>query len=86
MLNGIVPVFSAWTKGTLFLDNFRGQVVLVRDNADMARKGVAQQLICLQLIRDRQGSHNVSQSGLAISKLHWQWLSIGLVPAFKQAI
>ena len=66
--------------------NFRGQVVGVRNSANMSRKGVTQQLICLLLISHGQGSHNVSQSGLAICKLHWQRISIGLVPAFKQTI
>jgi len=66
--------------------NFRGQVVGFCNCADMARKGVTQQLICLLLISDGQGSHNVCQSGLAICKLHWQQISIGLVPAFKQIL
>ena len=66
--------------------NFRGQVVGVRNCAYMARKGVTQQLICLLVIRDGQGSHDMCQSGLAIRKLHWQRISIGLVPAFKQTL
>ena len=79
-------VKSASGGGSLREGNFRGQVVGVCNCADMARKGVTQQLICLLLISDGQGSHDVCQSGLAICKLHWQRISIGLVPAFKQTL
>ena len=64
--------------------NVRGQVVSLRHCADMARKRVTQQLICLLLIRDGQGCNNVSQSCIAISELHWQGISIGLIPPLKQ--
>ena len=50
----------------------------------MARKGVTQQLICLLLISDGQGSHNVSQSGLAICKLHWQRISVPATDKFQE--
>ena len=56
----------------------------------MAANRITQQLIkiSLLLIRDGQGSNlnNVSQSDLAVSKLHQQRISIGLVPTLEETL
>ena len=59
---------------------------VIRNSADMARKGTTQQLISLLLISDGQGSNNVSQSDLDVSELHWHLISIGLVPGLEQTL
>ena len=59
---------------------------VILNSANKARKGITEQFISLLLIRVGQGSNNlnVSQSHIAVSELHWQRISIDLVPALEQ--
>ena len=59
---------------------------VIWNRADMARKGITQQFVSVQLTRNGQGHDNVIQSDLDVSELHWQRMGIGLVPALEQTL